>query len=160
VAQQTANKIAAAIAIGNAKQLISLHQESGVPWEISATLGCKAAEGLIKLGYDDEALGILKELEARFPRAVRPKQLCALALARRAVKRKSTDDLDEAQTIMAELYAAGQRDPETLGIYGRTWMDRYQLDQDLASLRKSRDLYAEAFDAAQDDYYTGINAAT
>jgi hypothetical protein len=67
--------------------------------------------------------------------------------------------LDEAQAILAELYAAGERDPETLGILARTWMDRYEADQDSTSLQKSRDLYAEAFDAARDDYYTGINAA-
>jgi hypothetical protein len=102
---------------------------------------------------------MLKELEAQFPKAIRPKQLRALALARRAAKTKNTDDLDEAQGILSELYAARERDPETLGIYGRTWMDRYELEQDEPSLRKSRDLYAEAFDAAQDDYYTGINAA-
>jgi hypothetical protein len=102
---------------------------------------------------------MLKQLEVQFPKAIRPKQLRALALARRASKTNNIGDLDEAQEILAELYAAGERDPETLGIYGRTWMDRYELDQDEPSLRKSRDLYAEAFDAARDDYYTGINAA-
>jgi tetratricopeptide (TPR) repeat protein len=39
-------------------------------------------------------------------------------------------------------------------------MDRYEVDQDELSPRKSRDLYAQAFDVAPDDYYTGINAAT
>jgi hypothetical protein len=39
-------------------------------------------------------------------------------------------------------------------------MDRYDASGDLADLRQARDLYAEAFEAAQDDYYTGINAAT
>jgi ATP/maltotriose-dependent transcriptional regulator MalT len=38
-------------------------------------------------------------------------------------------------------------------------MDRYATDQNPASLRKSRDLYAEAFGGSRDDYYTGINAA-
>ncbi len=31
---------------------------------------------------------------------------------------------------------------------------------DIADLRNSRDLYAEAFSRAPDDYYTGINAAS
>ena len=155
--KQAANKIKAAIE--SKTRLNSLFREDGLPWRVSAALGCKAAEGLTKLGSNDEALAMLKEIEAQFPKAIRPKQLRALALARRAVKTKNTDDLDEAQGILAELYAAGERDPETLGIYGRTWMDRYELDQDELSLRKSRDLYAEAFDAAHDDYYTGINAA-
>jgi tetratricopeptide (TPR) repeat protein len=158
-AKQAASKITAAIETGRQERLASLFQEDGLPWRVSAALGCKAAEGLTKLGRNDEALAMLKQLEAQFPKAIRPKQLRALALARRATKTKNTDDLDEAQEILAELYAAKERDPETLGIYGRTWMDRYELDQEEASLRKSRDLYAEAFDAARDDYYTGINAA-
>jgi hypothetical protein len=116
-------------------------------------------EGLTRLGRNDEALTMLKQVEAQFPKAIRPKQLRALALARRATKTKNLGELDEAQEVLAELYAAGERDPETLGIYGRTWMDRYETDHDEPSLRKSRDLYAQASDAAKDDYYTGINAA-
>jgi tetratricopeptide (TPR) repeat protein len=158
-AQQAANKIAGAVEIGNEKQLMDLFEKDGLPWRVSTALGCKAAEGLTKLGRNDEALKVLEQLEAQFPKAIRPKQLRALALARRAAKTKCAEDLDEAQAILAELYAAGERDPETLGIYGRTWMDRYQLDRNMTSLRKSRDLYAEAFDGARDDYYTGINAA-
>jgi len=38
--------------------------------------------------------------------------------------------------------------------------DRYAKSRDLADLRQSRDLYAEAFERAPDDYYTGINAAS
>jgi hypothetical protein len=64
-----------------------------------------------------------------------------------------------AQETLGELYQQGERDPETLGIYARTWMDRYAKSGDLNDLRQSRDLYVEAFDGAQDDYYTGINAA-
>jgi tetratricopeptide (TPR) repeat protein len=158
-AQQAANKVRAAIDIGREKRLIDLFQEDGLPWRVSAALGCKAAEGLTKLGRNDEALTMLKQLEAQFPKAIRPKQLRALALARRAAKTKNAEDLDEAQAILAELYAAGERDPETLGILARTWMDRYDADQDSAALQKSRDLYADAFGAARDDYYTGINAA-
>ncbi|MFL6451375.1 MAG: TRAFs-binding domain-containing protein [Bryobacteraceae bacterium] len=89
-------------------------------------------------------------------RALRPKQLRALALARQGSPRS----LDEAQEILGELYASGQRDPETLGIYGATWMDRYRRSGNLDDLRQSRDLYAEAFDRAPDDYYTGVNAAS
>ena len=158
-AQLAANKIRAAIDIGSEKRLMDLFQANGLPWRVTAALGCKAAEGLTKLGRNDGSLTMLKQVEAQFPRAIRPKQLQALALARRAAKTKNAADLDEAQAILAELYAAGERDPETLGILGRTWMDRYEIDQDTASLQKSRNLYAEAFDAARDDYYTGINAA-
>src|SRR6185295_16622316 len=43
--------------------------------------------------------------------------------------------------------------------YARTWMDRYNATSNVLFLRQSRDLYGEAFASAQDDYYTGINAA-
>jgi hypothetical protein len=38
-------------------------------------------------------------------------------------------------------------------------MDRYADSHDVLDLRRSRDLYVEAFGSAQDDYYTGVNAA-
>ncbi|MGB8888539.1 MAG: tetratricopeptide repeat-containing protein [Candidatus Korobacteraceae bacterium] len=57
------------------------------------------------------------------------------------------------------MYEQGERDPETLGIYGRTWMDRFSKSGDITDLKQSRNLYAEAFERAPDDYYTGINAA-
>jgi hypothetical protein len=75
-------------------------------------------------------------------------------------RRNQEGDLRRAQRVLGALYEAGERDPETLGIYGRTWMDRYSTSGDLSDLAQSRDLYAEAFDRAQDDYYTGINAAS
>ncbi len=158
-AQQATNKIKAAVAIGDPKRLVELFEQGGLPWRISAALGCKAAEGLTKLGRNDEAIAMLSQIEAQFPRAIRPRQLRALALARRAAQGGNPEDLDNAQEIVAELYAAGERDAETLGIYGRTWTDRYDRDKDPLALRRSRDLYAEAFEGAQDDYYSGINAA-
>jgi hypothetical protein len=158
-AKQAANKINAGIAIGNEKRLKQLFDQGGLPWRISAALGCKAAEGLTKLGRNDEAIDMLAQLEAQFPKAIRPRQLRALAFARRAERTGNAEDLDTAQEILAELEAAGERDPETLGIYARTWMDRYERDHDELKLRRSRDLYAEAFEGARDDFYTGINAA-
>ncbi len=154
-AQRATAAIQAAIKIGLPQRLIQRFTEGGLPWEASAALGCKAAEGLTKLAHYDEAIQMLTNLEPRFPRAIRPKQLRALALARRGRQ----NDLETAQTILAELYELGHRDPETVGIYARTWMDRYNQSGDSAHLKQSRDLYAEAFEAAQDDYYTGINAA-
>ena len=38
-------------------------------------------------------------------------------------------------------------------------MDRYAASRDPGDLRQSRDYYAEAFERAPDDYYTGTNAA-
>jgi tetratricopeptide (TPR) repeat protein len=148
-------KIGAAIRNGDPDRLLQLFQAGGLIWETSSALGCKIADGLNRLGRSADALAVLEKIQQRFPRAVRPKQLYALALARRG----QGDDLMNAQEILGELYEAGERDPETLGIYGRTWMDRYAKSGNIGDLRQSRDLYAEAFERAPDDYYTGINAA-
>ncbi len=156
VAQQQANEISAAVVNKDPDLLLDLYRTGGLSWDTSSSLGCKAAEGLIKLGRNEDAITMLVELETKFPRAVRPRQLHALALARR----NTPDGLRQAQRILGALYQAGERDPETLGIYGRTWMDRYASSGDRSDLEQSRDLYAEAFERASDDYYTGINAAS
>jgi len=156
LAKQQADEIGAAIRNKDPEQLLELFTTGGLAWETSSALACKAAEGLIKLGRNDDAIRVLEDVERKFPRAIRPKQLRALALARR----NHDGDRRTAQRIVGALYEAGERDPETLGIYGRTWMDRYSTSGDVSDLAQSRDLYAEAFERAQDDYYTGINAAS
>jgi tetratricopeptide (TPR) repeat protein len=102
-----------------------------------------------------QAIEMLEKLEQQFPKAIRPRQLHALALARAG----TAEGLAKAQELVGELYEKNQRDPETLGIYARTWMDRYAKSGEISDLQQSRDLYAEAFEGARDDYYTGINAA-
>lgn len=153
--QAESGRISAAIAEKDGDRIVALFDAGGPAWQASATLGCKAAQGLSDLGRHQDAIRVLDRLEAQFPAAIRPKQLRALALARRA----QPGDLGEAQAILGALYDRGERDPETLGIYGRTWMDRYAASGDRRDLTRSRDLYAEAFDRAPDDHYTGINAA-
>ncbi|HLM03493.1 MAG TPA: TRAFs-binding domain-containing protein, partial [Pyrinomonadaceae bacterium] len=165
IAQADFAKIQAAINIGQADRLQKLFRQGGLSWQTSPALGCKAAEGLTRLDRNEDAIEMLKELEARFPRAIRPKQLRALALARRAASQPDITDeereenLNEAREILATLYQSGERDPETVGILARTWFDKYKKSGNINHLRSSRRLYAEAFDSAQDDYYTGINAA-
>src|SRR5215472_5178329 len=88
-----------------------------------------------------------------FPRAVRPRQLEASALAR-------SGKWQQAQLILTQLYEEKERDPETVGLLARTWMDRYGAEKNPLFLNKARDLYAEAFDTSPDDFYTGINAAS
>ncbi len=149
-------RINAAIKNNRPQKLLQLYKDRGLPWKSSSSLACKTAEGLIKLGCKDEAISILAEVERDFPKSIRPRQLRALALARRA----NDEDLNEAQDILGELYALNHLDPETLGIYGRTWMDRYLISGDANDLRQSRNCYAEAFEKSPDDYYTGINAAS
>ena len=66
----------------------------------------------------------------------------------------------EAKAALGELYELGERDPETLGMYARTWMDSYTTTGNELHLRRSRDLYAEAFKASPSNYYVGVNAAS
>jgi len=148
-------QVQAAIKLGNIQRLVQVYKQGGIPWDTSASLSCKTAEGLIKVKANDEAITMLEEIENKFPRSIRPKQLKALAYARRGSDR----DLDKAQEILGELYELNNLDPETMGIYARTWMDRYNKSKDIGDLKQSRDLYADAFEKSPDDYYTGINAA-
>jgi hypothetical protein len=133
-AHDAASKIGAAIRNKTPDRIIQLFQEDGLVWKTSSALGCKAAEGLTELGRNEDAISLLEELEQQFPAAIRPKQLRALALARRG----RGDDLAVAQEILGILYDKGERDPETLGIYGRTWMDRYVKSKNLNDLKESR----------------------
>ena len=153
--KNTVAELEAAVKNRDPDEILALFEKNGLSWKTTPSLGCKAAENLTKLDRNKEAIDVLQKLIGDFPKAVRPKQLLALALARRG----ENDDMKQAQKILGKLYAEGQRDPETLGIYARTWMDRYGASGDLNDLEQSRAYYAEAFEKAQDDYYTGINAA-
>jgi hypothetical protein len=155
IAQAESERISAAIENKDGDRILELFDAGRPEWQMSSALGCEAAQGLSELGRNQDAIRVLERLEEQFPNAIRPKQLRALALARRA----QPGDLGAAQEILGALHARGERDPETLGIYGRTWMDRYAASGDRRDLEQSRDLYAEAFSRAPDDHYTGINAA-
>ncbi|OQP66524.1 hypothetical protein A3860_13650 [Niastella vici] len=153
----------AAKIIGDAEGIIKLAKANTLPWRTNAAIGCTAAENLIKLKKNDEAIEILECVVEQFPKSIRPKQLHALALARKAEQQENKEvkleGFKQAQIIMAKLYVEGERDPETMGIFARTWMNRYELSGDINELKKSRDLYVEGFEKAPYDYYTGINAA-
>jgi tetratricopeptide (TPR) repeat protein len=148
-------EIDAAVQNRDPDEIISLFEKNGLSWKTTHSLGCKAAESLTRLDRNTDAIRVLESMITEFPIAIRPKQLLALALARRG----EAGDLKQAQKIIGKLYAEGQRDPETVGIYARTWMDRYSSSGDINDLEQSRTYYAEAFEKAQDDYYTGVNAA-
>jgi hypothetical protein len=145
--------IKAAFEIGKADRLVELSKSTDLAWQTSPALGCAVAEALIGLKQVPQALELISMLGERFPRALRPKQLQGLALAR-------AGRTDDAQLVLGELYKSGEIDPETLGIYGRTWMDRYNATQQRLYLLKSRDFYRQAFEAAPQNFYTGINAAS
>ena len=111
-----------------------------------------ALERLIKESKYKDALDFLNTLAAPLRNEIRIRQLEGLALAR-------FGHLEEAQDVLGRLHGEGHLDAETLGIYARTWMDRYDKTGSKDHLRRSRDLYAEAFQRSPKDYYTGINAA-
>lgn len=138
--------------IGDSDALVQLAQSKTPAWTSSPLLRCQAAEGLISLKRYDAALELLTPLEEAFPRSIRPKQLKGLALRRKG-------NWKAAQEILSKLTVAGEMDPETMGIYAATWMDRYAAEGNELHLRKSRDLYAQAFLNAPSDSYVGINAA-
>ena len=139
--------------IGDAAGLVALAETDDMAWKGSPMLMCAVAEGLIAMKKIPEAIAVLDRAEQAFPKAVRPKQLRGLALARSGQTMK-------AQLVLGKLYAAGEIGPETLGIFARTWMDRYTETGESTFLLKSRDLYRQAFEAFPTDYYTGINAAS
>jgi hypothetical protein len=94
-------KIRAAREIGDAGRLVGLAASAGLAWASSPVLRCEVAEALIALSHNDEALRVLDTLLTTFPRAVRPKQLKGLALARKK-------NWQDAQAIFSELYQAGE----------------------------------------------------
>ena len=138
---------------GADEELIVLTATDEMAWTGSPMLLCAAAEALIAMKKIPEALKVLDRTEQAFPKAVRPKQLRGLALAR-------SGETVKAQLVLGKLHAAGEIGPETLGILARTWMDRYNQTGEKSFLLKSRDLYRQAFEAFPSDYYTGINAAS
>jgi tetratricopeptide (TPR) repeat protein len=171
-------RLHAARDIENVAALRQMVQKGGAAWLASPLLYSTAAEALIELGRYDEALEVLSHPLRLFRSAIRPIQLQALALARkgrqaavRASEEKATTEeraaaraqaeelLMNAQQQLAELERREHRDPETLGIYARTWMDRYDLTGNPLHLEKSRDIYARAFELNDTDHYTGVNAA-
>lgn len=146
-------EIRGALDNGNHEKLQQLAASDSLAWITTPTLGCEVAESLIKLRRYDEAVAALDIVQERFPSAVRPVQLRGLAQARSGDWRAAQDTLDN-------LVAGGEQDPETLGIYARTWTDRYKESGDVNHLKRSRKHYAKAFESDPSDYYTGINAAS
>ena len=145
-------QIRALVDIGDGDGLVALASSTSMAWVTSPLLGSVAAEGLISVDRPDEALTVVDRLRHDFPKAVRPKQLEALARAR-------SGDWQGGQRIVAVLRQEGEEDPETLGILARTWFDRYESTGDKRHLAHSRDLYSAAFERFPDNFYVGINAA-
>jgi tetratricopeptide (TPR) repeat protein len=134
-------------------ELVQLAQADQPLVRESPAVAIAAVQALISAGKREAALEVVRSARAHFPRSLRLAQFEGLALRR--LRRT-----DEAQKVLAKLYVAGHRDPETVGIYAATWMERYRASQDRADLERSRALYQEAFTLSPQDEYVGINAAS
>lgn len=154
--------IAAALESGDAERLAELASSADDVWLISPQLGCEVAEAMIRLGDETLACELAQRLSEQFPRALRPKQLHAHALTRA----NSKDSLKQAKRILGELVSDDHRDPETLGLYAKTWFEEYTASgdrdqsRDKHLLRVARNHYRDGFRGSRDDTYCGINAAT
>ena len=67
-AKAAGNEIGAAVRNRDAELLQELYDKGGLPWKTSSALGCKAAEGLTKLGKPHEAITICENMSASFRR--------------------------------------------------------------------------------------------
>lgn len=157
-------EVTAAISTGDLEYLDELFEQDGLAWQVSPHLKARVVEGYARLGATNEdmenAISKADALSKEFPKAIRPKQMHAHLLTRM----QSPETLKKGRRILANLYAKGERDPETLGLYAKAEYEAYLASgEDIATrqqalLTKSRDLYKEGFDRTGDTY-CGINAA-
>jgi tetratricopeptide (TPR) repeat protein len=127
-----------------------------------------AARALLQLLRPRYALSVIEQARQIAPDDVRARQIEGIALGR--VGRYA-----EARETLRRL-AEEQKDGQTLGLLARTWKDEWtqiwnahpqrKLDplaaarETAAILQSAASAYVEAFRAAPDDYYPGINGLT
>jgi class 3 adenylate cyclase len=115
-----------------------------------------AAEQALNEGNVLAAQDLAQDGLEQAPGDVRLRQLLALSLACAAAT-------DQACSMLSELRDAGELDPETLGILGRTFKDHALQSADLLErherLKVALRAYQEPY-ARHGDSYTGINVAT
>lgn len=125
-------------------------------WSQDVEIYRRATDVALKQGEGFVAFDIADEGIQKFTDDLRLLQLQALALARTGATRR-------ANAILEQLSQSGHKDEETLGILARTYKDFWQLstdpDESKEHLRRSYELYADAYDR-NGGYYSGINAAT
>jgi tetratricopeptide (TPR) repeat protein len=151
--KETMIRVKGAIAGGNALTLLQIGTST-----TPGVLACPApiltaAQGLIRLGKNDEAREVLRHALVYFPKSIRARQLEGLALRR-------LQRFQDAIDVLSELKVAGHQDPETIGMLAAAWDGLYQQSNKKLHLRQSRELYRSAFQTDPKDYYTGINAAS
>ena len=152
-AKQAMIQINGATEAGNAAKLLQIGTSAHPGLLASPGPILAAAQGLIRLGTNDDARTVLKRALLLFPQSVRARQLEGLALRR-------LKKYQEAIDILSELKAEGHQDPETLGILAAAKDGLFRETGKTLLLRNARELYRTAFQADPKDYYTGINAAS
>lgn len=125
-------------------------------WARGPEIYRRLGERLSKLGEMLLAYDVISEGRKYWPGDLRLRQLQAHALARLGAT-------ERANSLLAALYAEGQRDEETLGMLARTHKDLWQQEDDPGArqrqLQQSYKFYEEAY-RLSGGYWTGINAAT
>ncbi|MFZ2961041.1 MAG: TRAFs-binding domain-containing protein [Candidatus Ozemobacteraceae bacterium] len=118
---------------------------------------CILAEQLIRQGEPLLAYDLVRERLQTSPDNLRLKQLLGFALARGGIT-------EVANRHLLQLYEAGDRTEETIGLLARTYKDLWQYTSQPAQkrnfLKKAYSFYFEGFQKNERAYWTGINAAT
>jgi len=133
-------------------------REDRKSWSRAPEVYQRLGERILKLGEPLLAYDVVCEGLESFPGDFRLRQLKGLALAR-------SGSLERANLILERLHAEGRDDEETVGILARTHKSlglrgrHGHHPNDLGHLRRSLDLYAEAYDRFG-GYWTGVNAST
>ena len=140
-------------ALKNLRQISEFPASAGLAWTSAPAFGNRLANALIKAAKYEEAIAMLAAMREQFPASIRSQQLSGLVYRRMG-------DLKSAVHFVGPIYAAGRRDPETVGIYASALMDLYDRSGEKDYMKQSRDAYAAAFRASPSDYYTGINAVS
>lgn len=109
-----------------------------------------AAESLIQLAAPAEASALLQHAAP----GLRSRQLSALASA----KMGGAANIAHALQMLEQLYAEGHVDPETSGILGGRYKQRWLHSQQPGDLERAFDIYRRSFETTP-DHYPGINVA-
>ncbi|MFC1539032.1 RyR domain-containing protein [Candidatus Latescibacterota bacterium] len=125
-------------------------------WNSNPTLYLHLGERFLNLGEPLMAYDVLLEGMNYSHNDLRMKQLLSLSLARSGAT-------EQANTILQQIYKAGNRDQETVGLFARTFKDLWLHTTDPVLkrdyLKKAFKNYNMAY-RLTGGYWTGINAAT
>ena len=126
----------------------------------SSTEGPEAWVDLLLAYRDNSGWDEVIRLADWMPEVVRSRPLVRQQLALALNRRRDDGDVERALTILNELIARDDRDPESFGLLGRIYKDRYFESRSPEYLEQAIDAYRRGYDADRNDYYPGVNLAT